>query len=162
MIVLYLINSSKFNYHNEVVKEFTEIVPGEVMEISEGRDSGAQYSDIEDRKPDVIITFDGSGFELRTVMDTLSLNNIYARCAHILFHKPSFYSHILDARQNLSMFTYIPYGPDVESLKKEYPEVPNLAAFPEFYYKATDDNERKINSESIKTWWEEFKRDAML
>ena len=84
------------------------------------------------------------------------------RVAHILFHKPDHYGRNLKVRQNLSMFTYIPNGSDAEAVQAVYPEVPNIEEFVPISYKPADDKERKENIESIKRWWNDFKREAML
>ena len=82
--------------------------------------------------------------------------------AHILFHKPSFYGQMLNYRQNLSMFTYIPYTEDLMACREQYPDIPNLYLFGKFYYKADNETERETDKNTISLWWEEFKRDAML
>ena len=162
MKIMYLIDTKKYGYHKEVADQFLEIIPGEVTDMCNDADQASVYYGIEDAKADVIITFDGCGLDLRTVTDTLSLNNIYARFAHIMFHKTSFYGPLFGARQNLSMFTYVPKGEDITGLKEKYTEVPNITEFPEFYYKAAGDDERAVNRDNIKMWWDTFRKDAML
>ncbi len=162
MKILYLINTKEFNYHKNLVKDFISVIPGDVIDMSVGGPLDTKYYDIEEAKADVIITFDGSGLDLRTVTDTLSLNNLYSRMAHILFHKPSFYGQLLFKRQNLSMFTFVPKGEDIGECYRKYPEVPNIMEFCELYYKTENDDEHKINRSGIRQWWDIFKKEAML
>ncbi len=117
MNIIYLINSKEYNYHKSLATDFSEVTGGSIIDMGDGTALGVRYNEIADAAPDVIITFDLAGHALRTGNDTLSLNNIYARYAHILFHKPDHYGRSLEARQNLSMFTYIPNGNDEETLK---------------------------------------------
>ena len=162
MTVLYLINNKEYNYHMDLKECFADIIPGEVFDVSDEEYRGRRFNEIEAKNADVIITFDGSGLELRTTTDSLSLNNIYARFAHILFHKPSYYGQLLGKRQNLSMFTYVPEGTDVIELGQQFPEIPNLFEFGEFYYKPQSDHEKDVNRKTVESWWEEFKKEAMI
>ena len=162
MNIIYLIDSKEYNYHKSLADVFSGVTGGTVIDMGDGTNLGMRYYEIEKLSPDVIITFDLAGHLLRTGNDSLSLNNIYARSAHILFHKPEHYGRNLKARQNLSMFTYIPNGGDAEAVRAEYPEVPNIEEFVPISYKPADDKERKENIENIKRWWDDFRREAML
>lgn len=162
MNVLYLIDSKKYNYHKNLVSDFVSVTGGSIINMGDGTNPGARYYEIESMSPDVIISFDLAGHLLRTGSDSLSLNNIYARFAHILFHKTEHYGRDLKARQNLSMFTFIPNGENVETVKSNCPEVPNVEEFVSISYKPADDREREKNIESIKCWWKDYKREAML
>ena len=162
MNIIYLINSKEYNYHKKVAEDFVSVTGGSVIDMGDGTNLGARFYEINGKRPDVIITFDLAGHVLRTGNNTLSLNNIYARFAHILFHKTDHYGRDLKARQNLSMFTYIPVSEDPERYRRIYEDVPNILNFPEFNYKACNDEEHLSNKESIKKWWEEFKKDAMI
>ena len=162
MKVLYLTDSSRFNYHKNLVTDFNEVMPGDVFDISDGRPLGELYYEIEGAKPDVIVTFDLAGHVLRTGTDTLSLNNIYARMAHILLQNTDRYRADLRARQNLSMFTYIPEGSDLLTVREKYTEVPNILEFVPVERNPQTDEQHKKNREMIKIWWEEFKKEAML
>ncbi len=161
MKIIYLIDSKKYNYHKTLAADFAGITGGEIIDTAKA-DPGRQYYEISDKGPDAVITFDLAGHVFRTGNDTLSLNNIYARFAHILFHRSDHYGHELKKRQNLSMFTYIPKGEDITSYRKNYPEVPNIAEFVPISYKPANDKEREENRQNIKHWWDDFKRDAML
>ena len=162
MKVIYLINSKEYNYHKSLAVDFSGVTGGDVIDMGDGSNLGMRYYEIEKMAPDVIITFDLAGHLLRTGNDSLSLNNIYARSAHILFHKPDHYGRNLKVRQNLSMFTYIPNGSDAEAVRTGYPEIPNIDEFVQISYKPADDKEREDNIENIKRWWNDFKREAML
>lgn len=160
--IVYLIDSKNYNYHMEIVNDFVCVTGGSIIDMGDGTNLGTRYYEIEDNSPDVIITFDLAGHPLRTGNDTLSLNNIYSRVAHILFHKTTHYGRDLKARQNLSMFTFVPNGEDVETVKANCPEVPNIEEFVHFSYKPEDNKEREKNIENIRCWWDDFKREAML
>lgn len=162
MKTLYLINSKNNNYHCRLAEEFRSIIPGEVIDMADGTSLGDRYYEIRDMNPDVIITFDLAGHALRTGSDTLSLNNIYARIAHILFHGSDYYGNDLRPRQNLSMFTYITDDEDISAFRERFPDIPNVAGIAPIYYKADNNDERAHNHEIIGRWWEEFKKEAML
>lgn len=159
---LYLINTKEYPYHKNIVSDFTKVIPGEVIDMSQGSPLHEIYYEIEKKSPNVVITFDLAGFELRTGSDTLSLNGLYARMAHIIFSKKNVNSSNLKLRQNLSMFTYIPEGIGVDEVKRTCPEVPNISNFVQFIYRADNVDEHEMNQNSIRRWWDDFKRDAML
>ena len=160
--ITYLIDSKKYNYHKSLANDFVSVTGGIIIDMGDGTDLGSRYYEIEGMSPDVIITFDLVGHILRTGNDALSLNNIYARMAHILFHKTDYYGCDLKVRQNLSMYTYIPSGENATDARNNYPEVPNIEEFVAVSYKPADESERKDNIEKIKQWWEDYKREAML
>lgn len=162
MRVLYLINSKEYNYHRRLSEDFLAEVPGELIDMADGTPLGDRYYEIEKMHPEVIITFDLAGHVLRTGNDTLSLNNIYARIAHILFQRSDRYGNDLKCRQNLSMFTYISKEEDTSSLRERFPEIPNICEFVPVAYKTDNEEDRVENRRNIITWWEEFKKEAML
>lgn len=162
MNIIYLINSKEYNYHKSLVEDFKSVTGGEIIDMGDGTNLGIRYHEIESKTPFVVITFDLAGHALRTGNDTLSLNNIYARFAHILFHKTDHYGRDLKARQNLSMFTYVQNGTDTKSLRDTYPDVPNIEEFVPISYKPADDKERDSNAASIRRWWDDFCKEAML
>lgn len=162
MNIIYLINSKEYNYHKKVAEDFVSVTGGSVIDMGDGTNLGARFYEINGKRPDVIITFDLAGHVLRTGNNTLSLNNIYARFAHILFHKTDHYGRDLKARQNLSMFTYVPNGADIEAVRTAYPEAPNIEEFVPFAYKPADDKERDSNAENLRRWWDDFRKEAML
>ncbi len=162
MKVIYLINSKEYGYHKKLAEDFINVTGGEVIDMGDGINLGIRYYEINDISPDVVITFDLAGHVLRTGNDTLSLNNIYARFAHILFHKPEHYGRDLKARQNLSMFTFVPNGTDVAAFMSTYDEIFNMEQFVPFDYKSSDDKNREENMTQIRRWWDVFRKEAML
>ena len=158
MKTIYLINTGKFGYHKDIIRDFTDVVPGDILDMSDGTDYGLRYQQICKLRPDVVITFDLSGHVLRTGSDTLSLNNIYAKTAHILFHKTEYYGRDLKARQNLSMFTYVTGGENTGDCRRNCPDVPNISELQGIRYKPSDEDEHAKNREIIGLWWDEFKR----
>ena len=162
MNIVYLINTKDHNYHRALANDFTLVTKGSVFDMADGTDPGSRYYEIENLHPDVIITFDLAGHVLRTGSDTLSLNNIYTRAAHILFHKTDHYGRDLSPRQNLSMFTYIPEGEDIDAVRLRYPEVPNIEHFVSFSYKPADEAQHESNIAGIRHWWDDFQKEAML
>lgn len=162
MKVLYLIDSGKYKYHRDLIGEFLDVTGGDVLDIPDDGTRQMKFFDVKDAGADVIITFDGTGLDFRTVSDTLSLNNLYARMAHILFHRPSFYDKTLFRLENLSMFMYIPAEEDTKDLGGKYPDLPNIRNMGKFYYKAGNESERETNKESIKRWWDDFRKEAMI
>jgi len=161
MKIIYLIDSNNYNYHKKLAADFVSITGGEITDTA-GADPGILYYEIKVQAPRVIITFDLAGHVFRTGSDTLSLNNIYARFAHILFHRSDHYAVELKARQNLSMFTFIPNGEDVAYYRDRYPDVPNIDRFVPFIYNASDEYEQQSNLANIRQWWNDFQRKAML
>ena len=162
MKVVYLINSKEYKYHLRMSEDFATVVPGKVVDMSDGKPFGDRYYEIEEMHPDAIITFDLAGHVLRTGNDTLSLNNIYARFAHILFHRSDRYGSDLKFRQNLSMFTYFVNGEDIGSCRDRLPEVPNIREFAPIDYKSENNSERERIREVVSVWWKEFSKEAML
>ena len=162
MKILYLINSKEYGYHKKLAEDFINVTGGEVIDMGDGTNLGIRYYEINDISPDVVITFDLAGHVLRTGNDTLSLNNIYARFAHILFHKPEHYGRDLKARQNLSMFTFVPNGTDVAAFLSACDEIPNIKQFVPFEFKPADDKEREENMTQIRRWWDDFRKEAMI
>ena len=162
MKLLYLIDSQHYSYHKDLIGDFESVIPGEILDMSDGTNLGRRYRQISEIAPDIVITFDLAGHVLRTGSDTLSLNNIYARMAHILFHKTEFYGGNLKARQNLSMFTYISKGEDIGSIKDRFPDVPNFTEFVDFSYKPYSEDDHNNNRDNIRSWWEGFKKEIML
>ncbi|MBO4266074.1 MAG: hypothetical protein J5910_02690 [Lachnospiraceae bacterium] len=160
--ILYLINSKEYNYHKRMAEDFCAIIPGNILDMSDGKAPAERYYEIEEMHPEVIITFDLAGYELRTGNDTLSLNNIYARYAHILFHRSERYGNDLKCRQNLSMFTFVTEGEDINAFRERFPEIPNVCEFVDVSYKADNEYERADNRNKIRSWWEGFKEEAML
>ena len=162
MKILYLINTKEYGYHKSLAEDFVSVTGGEVIDMGDGTNLGERYHEIKGMGPDIVITLDLAGHLLRTGNDTLSLNNIYARFAHILFHRPDHYGRDLKARQNLSMFTFVPEGTDVATVSSIYDEVPNFEEFVSFKYKPVSDKEREDNIAGIKRWWDDFRKEAML
>ena len=162
MKILYLINSKEYSYHKNLVDDFISVTGGDVMDMGDGTNIGARYYEISDMSPDVVITFDLAGHVMRTGNDMLSLNNIYARFAHILFHRPDHYGRDLKARQNLSMFTFVPDGTDVTAASSMFDEVPNIEEFVPFNYKPVSGKEHEDNNAGISRWWNDFRKEAML
>ena len=162
MKTLYIINSKEQKYHKEVLTDFMSVAPGDVIDLAEVADLGSKYIEIEQKEPDLIITFDLAGHVFRTESDTLSLNNVYARTANILFHKTDHYGRDLKARQNLSMFTFTVKGEDVEKCREHFDEVPNISEFAAIDYNAQTDVQHEENRRNLALWLEEFKREAML
>ena len=162
MKILYLINSTGFNYHKGLVDDFTFVTGGDVIDMSDGKPLGDRYHEIEEYNADVIITFDLAGHVLRTVSDTLSLNNIYARMAHILFQNTDSYGADLRARQNLSMFTYVVNGTDLAAVREKLTEVWNVLELPPIERKAQNDEQHANNREMIAGWWDDYTKEAML
>lgn len=162
MRVLYLINSKEYNYHLRMAEDFCTVIQGNILDMADGTPLGDRYYEIEKMQPEVIITFDLAGHLLRTGNDTLSLNNICARSAHILFQRFDRYGKDLKCRQNLSMFTYFVKGEDTLSFRERFSEIPNICEFVPVAYKADNEEDRAENRRNIKIWWEGFKREAML
>lgn len=162
MKVVYIINSKKYAYHKQVLNDLMQICSGEVYDMSDGCEHNVRYNQIAECRADVIITLDAAGFELRTGNDTLSLNSLYCRCAHILFGKIDSYGSDIKARQNLSMFTYISTRNNLEEVSKQLREVPNIEYFCEYEYKSSDENRLRENRENLSKWWEAFCKSAMV
>ncbi len=162
LTIIYLINTKEYNYHRSLSDDFISVTGGSFIDMGDVTDLGVCYHEMENIRPDVVITFDLAGHVLRTGSDTLSLNNIYTKCAHILFHRPDHYGRSLKARQNLSMFTYIPAGSDTKAARNDFPEVPDIREFVPVSYKPADDHEREENITNIKRWWDDFCKEAML
>ncbi len=162
LTITYLINTKEYDYHRRLAGDFVSVTGGSVIDMGDETDLGLRYHEIENVRPDVIITFDLAGHILRTGNDSLSLNNIYTKCAHILFHSPDHYGCDLRARQNLSMFTYIPGGNDIDTVRAEFSEVPNIDEFVPVSCKSAGDPECKENAINIKRWWDNFCKEAML
>ena len=132
------------------------------MDMSDGTDLGERYYEIEEMRPNAVVTFDLAGHSLRTGNDTLSLNNLYARFAHILFQRADRFGSDLKCRQNLSMFTYFSNSDDIESCREHFSEIPNIREFVSIIYKPDNEKDRDDNRMKIRAWWDKFKKEAML
>lgn len=159
MKVAYLINSNKYSYHKELVKDFLQIIPGDVEDLANWNYTIVDA--IADRNYDLVIMFDLVGHEYRTTSETLSFNKLKCRVANIIFRRISEYSYA-HYRQNLSSFMYISKRDALDMIREKFDEVPNIDYFEDIQYKASSVEEHNKNVECIKCWWDKFKKEAML
>lgn len=162
MKIIYLIDTKKYPYHTNVIKDFIHVIDGEIVDIATVNDLGSTYYSIEEYGPRVIIAFDLVGHSFRTGSGTLSLNGIYCRIANVLFQKVQVYGNDIRLRQNLSSFMYITERDDLLSVRENCSELPNIEYMKEITYKASTDEEHEENQSIIRNWWLDFKKEAMI
>ena len=106
--------------------------------------------------PPFVITLDLAGFELKTELETPSLNSVPCRMAHILFEEIEEYAGILKERFNFSMFFYC-REKVAEQIKGRYPDVPNI--------RGNDylcETQREVRERDADEWLSDFLREAMV
>lgn len=159
MRVAYVINSEQYPYHKQILSDFESVVPGKIYDVAEW--DYRIVNEIVNCKYNVVIFFDLAGHQFRTTSDTLTFNKLTCRVANILFRRVEEYMHV-ECRQNLSSFMYISRRDNLEQVKRRCVEVPNIFYFPEFRYKADSEEEHAFNMESVKVWWSDYIKEAMI
>ena len=163
MEVLFLINTKKYGYHSRIIKDFTEAVCDNyldancrIIDFAEATPLHELYNQIISNKSDLIITFDYSGFELTTEGDTLSLNTVPAKMAHILFQNIDRYRLEISYRQNFSMFTCISNNDDINNWKNVSENICNIEKFPELNIASDTEEVHISNKGNINKWINDF------
>lgn len=109
------------------------------------------YGDIAKAPKDLVITFDLAGLELRSELNTPSLNGLRCRVAHIIFNEAVLKK--IDPEKDfmsLAHFFYLPESVDIGTFKIMHRNISNISLKP-------DDTEL-----SIKNWFAEACDEMML
>lgn len=161
-----VLNTKKFYYHSTLFSLFGRELEKAGFELA-SYDLGStkpeheKYYDIDNLKPDLILSFDLSGFELRTENDTLSLNNFGCRIACLLFQPYGTYGGSLEQQMNFSMFLYTVRPEDAAEMKVRYPNIPNLSAVPGIEPDELFSSGARY-APLIQGWLESFRKEAEL
>jgi len=157
MKVLIIIDTKKYKKHKEMAEMFKTALSEHIVDIYDmGCDAPEheKFYAIKAAMGNVGITFDCAGFEMVNITEVLSYNSFTIRMAHIIFDKVYKFDEALKHMQNLSMFTYVSEGENMEKVKAQYTLIPNL-----------DQHQLKVEalgSEQIRSWFSEFCKEAML
>lgn len=100
--------------------------------------------------PDLIISLDGAGFEMRTEMDDPVFTQMPQRMMFLFFDKPYKYNDIMNEWLNLSHYVFVPEDTDIQQFAKAHPNIPNIQKLPTW------------NEECFHSWFEEYCREMML
>lgn len=157
MKLLIIINTKYNKKHKEMAELFKAALSEYTVDIYDlacEKPEHEKFYDIKAAMGNVGITFDCAGFEMVNITDVLSYNSFTCRMAHIIFDKAYKFDSALSHMQNLSMFTYISEGENIDKVKEKYPLIPNI-------YKHSLVS-AGIDSEQIQEWFKEFCSEAML
>lgn len=130
MKIAIVINTGEYKRHSKMGEVFFNALREkgyEIKIIDLGKDIPAHEKSgmIKQVQPQLIITFDMAGFELRTTLDSASYNVMPYRMAHILPGEYPLYSKWLQESMNFSMFFYA-LSETAEEIKKNHPETENV------------------------------------
>lgn len=136
MKILLIIDTKLNSYHSEVYADFENALVNyfedkgdnslEVIDIGIDMAEHEMFDYILKASPDLIITIDFAGFNMKTTGGAISYNCIPCRMAHVLLRKRESYSDYLTYSQNFSMFTYIPRDEDINLWTEKYPWITNI------------------------------------
>lgn len=155
MKIAIIINSIRYKNHTEKAEIFKRVLGNKVNELllidmnSRLKDYEIFYQ-LRDYKPDLVITFDLAGFELRTELNDISLNILPCRMAHILFDKSYKYPELKSVLLNISHFVVVLNGEDINLFRQSCRGIRNVMAG-----SLSDENE-------INIWFELFCKEAWL
>lgn len=139
-----VVNSRIYREHKKITEAFAKVLQEkeyEVIIIDLGTDMPAHEKSqmIKQGQPHLIITFDMSGFELRTTLDHATYNVMSYRMAHILLGEYREYSKWFWESMNFSMFFYAP-AKTAKEIKKNHPEIENVYS---------------VDTFSASRWWDD-------
>ena len=158
MNILVLSCNDKYKYHKRLVADIEEAIvtynPDATVKqynLVASVPGHEHYAHIASVKPDVMITLDFAGFDIKTSGDTLGYNGFSFRVVNILFQKLYKYSDEMKLRQNMSMITCIPHEAEISDVLKDG-NIPNVLRLCELDYMAEDDRVRADNRLRLVEW----------
>lgn len=134
MKVLFIIHSRNNKKHTSIVDTYKQGMGAgneyQVLDMACGKALHIIYQELQAARPDLVMTLDCAGFEMKTEMDSISLNKLTCRVAHLLFDAPYKYKNYLQEEFNLSHFFYFAVTSDLAKVQSMYPNLPNYGLLP--------------------------------
>lgn len=132
--VIILSNINKFSYHEQIIKALkntaSPVLSGALItDISDKSNFSSVSDKLSSECPDIIITLDLAGFELRTLTGECLLNMLPCKVCNIIWGNKPEYNAFLNGKISLSMIFYDATGQD-NHLLSAYPNM--------HYYYSTD------------------------
>lgn len=165
MNIIVLSNTHKYPYHTQITKALNTIVfsNGSNAHIIDIKNANSpQFTQqLSSNTPDIIITLDLAGFELRTLTGECLLNMLPCKVCNIIWGDKPEYSKYLSSKLSLSMLFYDATGTD-NQLPSKYPNMryyyPTSRAIPTT---TLNDTESEI-IETIQNIWNHFTKEVLL
>ena len=153
MKIVLITNTKRYPMHDKVASLVCNVLKDtrecQIRKIDIGEDLPfhEKASRIQAEQPNLIITFDMVGFELRTTMERPTYNIMPFRMAHLLFEKYKEYEHLLADFMNFSMFFF---GEKAlcEKIQHKHPHIDNICCIEEIAM-MNDEDACKIVVEKI-------------
>lgn len=133
MNAAFVINTKKNPEYSDVYRKLAAAFEKKgftaaVVDMGEERPLHEQFFRLRNIKPQLVITFDLAGFEMRTLQETPSFNIISCRMAHLIMKADKETEDCLNVPLNFSMFFYTADSDHAESIRKKYPFVEHISA----------------------------------
>lgn len=131
MKILIIINTSKYPEHRnvgDIFKKAFEVKGYEVKQIDLGpiQKEYVKSGMIENEKPQLLVTFDMAGFEMRTLLEKATYNTMPYRMAHFLLKDYEAYKkEWLEDDMNFSMFFYASEQTG-QAIKERHPDIEHV------------------------------------
>jgi len=142
MKIVILMDTVKYSNHHVYAEKIEKALAAGnnffVYNMSSGKPFHEAYRIIEGEKPELIITLDCAGFELKTELNSLSLNCLHCRAIHMLFEKTYKYGDLLDNLFSLSHFMFLPKGSDVSRFKETHNNIAYVGEMPNMIVEALE------------------------
>lgn len=166
MKIMFVINSKRYSYHKDILRNFTETAEGygifQTLDMGDNLSLSAKYDRIVKSECDLLISFDCAGFEFRTETNTLSYNNFGCRMAHILFRSMDEYREELRQQMNFSMFVFSERVDDVSAISERYPNIPNIELMERLEHSQCKNENIRKNRQIVMEWFRHIIEEAEL
>lgn len=168
MKIIVLTNKHKFPYHIQITKALNDIISANIfsaqtIDISPQTSRSDVTQQLSSAPPDLIITLDLTGFELRTLTGECLLNMLPCKVCNIIWGENAEYSNYLSGKLSLSMLFYDATGID-NRLPSQYPNMryyyPTAKAIPILSLDKVNGESETL--ESLQNIWNHFMKEALL
>lgn len=168
MKIVILSNTNKFPYHTQITKALNNTASSVLfcayfVDISNKTPISSISQQLSTECPDVIITLDLAGFELRTLTGESLLNMLPCKVCNIIWGDKPEYSNYLSGKLSLSMLFYDATSND-NQLPSKYPNM-------RYYYSTSKAIPtvpfNNVNTESdvletLQNIWNRFTKEVLL
>lgn len=168
MNIIVLSNNRNYPYHTQITKALNTIVSSngsnaQIIDTSDKTSLSGLSLQLSSHTPEIIITLDLAGFELRTLTGECLLNMLPCKICNIIWGNKPEYKNFLSGKLSLSMLFYDAAGKDNE-LPAQYPYL-------RYYYPAAQGISTASNSnnevaeevyETLQGMWEHFTKEVLL